>query len=698
MQKLCKKIAESRKFILVIAIVLLIPSVFGSLKTKINYDLLSYLPEELDTMKAQEILKDNFNTGTISMLIVENMDSKDVVDLKNKIAKVPSVEEAIWIDDLADTTVPQDIYPEEVKNLFYSGENSTMILITMSEGSSAEETQEAIEEIRHLTDKEIFLGGTAGIVKDTKDLADKETPFYVLLAVALSVLVLSLTMTSYVTPIIFLTSIGIAIIYNFGTNVFLGQISYVTKALAAVLQLGVTMDYSIFLLHRYDEERAVTEDRTEAMASAIEKTFASITGSSLTTIAGFMALIVMELTLGKDIGIVMAKGVLLGVLCTLTILPALILTFDRVIHKYNHKQLLPEFKGTAKFVTKHYKAFIAVFIVLFIPAIYGNSHAKVYYNLDRSLPQDLPSIVATNKMKNDYNMTSTNMILVREDLDGYNKKQMIDEIENLDGISSVIALEKVLGPRVPIDFLPQDLMKMVKSDGYERLIINSKYAAASDEVNNQLDDIEKIVKKYDSEGLIGGEAPLTKDLIRIADSDFKKVNVVSIVAIFAIIALVFKSLTIPILLVLAIELAIFINMGIPFYTGTVIPFIASIVIGTIQLGATVDYAILLTSRFKDERNAGLDKFEAVEVAVQSSAKSIVTSALTFFAATAGVGLISKLEMISSLCNLMSRGALISMFVIIFILPSILLVCDGIIEKTSKGFGKNVEERAMKDAI
>lgn len=698
MQKLCKKIADSRKFILVLAIILLIPSAIGALKTKINYDLLSYLPEELDTMKAQEILKDNFNTGTISMLIAENMDSKDVVDLKNKIKEVPSVEEAIWIDDLADTTVPQDIYPEEVKNLFYSGENSTMILITMSEGSSAEETQEAIEEIRNITDKEIFLGGTAGIVKDTKDLADKETPFYVLLAVALSILVLSLTMTSYVTPVIFLASIGIAIIYNFGTNIFLGQISYVTKALAAVLQLGVTMDYSIFLLHRYDEERELTEDRTEAMANAIEKTFSSITGSSLTTIAGFMALIVMELTLGKDIGIVMAKGVLIGVICTLTVLPSLILTFDKAIHKYNHKQLLPEFNKTAKFVTKHYKAFIALFIILFVPAIYGNSHAKVYYNLDKSLPQDLPSIVATNKMKNDYNMTSTNMILVREDLDGYNKKQMIDEIEDLDGITSVIALEKFLGPRVPVDFLPKDIVKLIKNDGYERFVVNSEYAAASDEANNQLDDIGKIVKSYDSQGLVGGEAPLTKDLITIADNDFKKVNVVSIIAIFVIIAIVFKSITIPVLLVLSIELAIFINMGLPFYTGTVIPFIASIVIGTIQLGATVDYAILLTSRFKDERNAGLNKFDAIEVAVQSSAKSIVTSALTFFAATAGVGMISKLEMISSLCNLMSRGAIISMFVIIFILPSILLVCDGIIEKTSKGFGKNVEERKMKDAI
>ncbi len=697
MEKLCKKIAESRKFILVLAIILLIPSIFGMISTGINYDLLTYLPEELDTMKAQNILKDNFNSGTISMLIVEDMDSKEVVKLKDKVSKVQGVEKVLWIDDFIDTSVPKEMLPKEVRDVFYSG-NSTMMVINFDEGSSAESTQQAIEKIRNITDKQIFLSGTAGIVKDTKDLSDKETPFYVLLAVILSIIVLALTMDSYIIPIIFLTSIGFAILYNFGTNIFLGEISYVTKALSAVLQLGVTMDYSIFLLHRYDEERENCESNTDAMGLAIQKTFAAITGSSLTTIAGFLALIVMRLGLGRDIGLVMAKGVLLGVICTVTLLPALILTFDKAIHRFKHRTFLPSFEKTANFVTKHYKVFTAIFIIAFIPAVWGNNHAKVYYNLDRSLPQDLPSIVGTNKMKNDYKMTSTDMIIIKDTVPNYKVKAMVKELEELDGITSVISLEEVIGPMIPNEFLPGEALSSVKSEGYERLVVNSSYAAASDEANEQIEKMEAIVKSYDEDGLVGGEAPLTKDLIKIADKDFKMVSIVSILAIFVIIMFVFMSVSLPILLVLSIELAIFINLGIPYYTGTIVPFVASIVIGTIQLGATVDYAILMTSRFKEERARGLEKYEAMRIAVQSSARSIVTSALTFFAATAGVGIISKLEMISSLCTLMSRGAIISMIIILFVLPSILLNCDGFIAKTTKGFrGKNIE-RKMEDAM
>ncbi len=533
----------------------------------------------------------------------------------------------------------------------------------------------------------------AGIVKDTKDLSDKETPFYVLIAVVLSLIVLALTMDSVVIPVIFLGSIGIAVIYNMGSNIIFGEISDITKALSAILQLGVTMDYSIFLLHRYDEEREVQKDKVIAMANAIANTMTSVAGSSLTTIAGFLALCTMDLALGKDIGLVMAKGVLLGVICTVTILPALILTFDRVIHKYKHKTLLPTFEKTSEFVVKHHKAFVIIGILVFIPAFIGKINAKVYYNLDESLPKDLPSIVGTNKLKNDYGMTSTNMILIKDTLDNYKVKAMADELEQVEGVSSVIALEKILGPRVPESFVPKDLLEKIRSGGYELFVVNSEYKAATDEVKEQLVKINDIVKKYDSDGLVSGEAPLTNDLIKISDIDFKNVSIASIVAIFIIIALVFMSLSLPIILVIAIELAIFINLGIPFYTGSVIPFIASIVIGTIQLGATVDYAILLTSRFKEELEISSNKMDAMRIAVQSSARSIITSALTFFGATAGVGIISKLEMVSSLCTLMARGAIISMFVILFVLPGILLISDKVIIKTSKNFIKKGEEAA-----
>lgn len=684
MNKVSKAIAQSRMLILVIAFLLLIPSVLGYLKTDVNYDILGYLPDELDTRIAQSILKDDFDCGSLGMLIVENMENKDVSKLKEEVKKVEGVNDVIWIDDAIDLSVPKEILPEDIRDIFYS-ENSTLMIIKFAGTDASTETENALSDVRKIAGKQAFLSGVAGVIKDTKDLANKETPIYVLIAVILSIIILSITMESYVIPIVFLSSIGIAIIYNMGSNVIFENISYVTKALSAVLQLGVTMDYSIFLLHRYDEERESRENKVEAMANAIEATIESVVGSALTTVAGFLALCVMDLALGKDIGLVMAKGVVIGVICTITILPALVLTFDKVIHKYKHKNILPTFQKSSSFIIKHHKVIVLISLLILIPAAIGKEKASVYYNLDESLPDNLPSIVANDKLKNEFNMVSTNIILVRDDLDRYKVKEMVKELNNVDGVTMAAALESVLGSRVPENFLPNELLEQVKKGGYEGIIVNSKYKSATNEVAVQLDEINEIVKKYDPEGLVGGEAPLTNDLVTIADSDFKKVSIFSIVAIFLIIMVIFKSISVPILLVLAIELAIFINLGIPYYTGTTIPFISSIVIGTIQLGATVDYAILLTSRFKEELSNTNDKKEAMIKALQSSSRSIITSALTFFGATAGVGIISELEMISSLCVLMARGAIISMLVILFVLPGVLLMFEGIIVKTSKTF-------------
>lgn len=684
MRGLSKQIAKKSKLILVVAILLLIPSAIGFLKTDINYDILSYLPDGLSTTQADKILRENFDCGSLAMLIVENMEDKDVSNLKEKLTKVEGVSDVLWVDDFVDLSFPKEMLPKNIQDLLYT-ENSTMMVIKLEEGSAALKSLNAVEEIRKLTGKQAFLSGMASIIKDTKDISDKETPLFVIVAVILTLIVLSFTMDSFVTPFIFLISIGFAIIYNFGTNIMFGEISYITKALSAVLQLGVTMDYSIFLLHRYDEERGRFDNRIDAMAVAIQNTTTAVFASSLTTIAGFLALCAMDLALGMDMGLVMAKGVLLGVICTITILPALILIFDKQIHKYKHKPILPTFKKSSKIVVKHYKLLVVLFLILFIPSIIGSKNAKVYYNLDESLPDDLPSIVSTNKLKNDYNMNSTNIILVKDSIEPYKVEQMVKEIESLDGINSVVALEKIIGPSVVQDILPKDLIKSVKSGGYEQLLVNSEYRSATDEAGDQIDKLNEIVHKYDKDGLIGGEAPLMYDLIKIADRDFKTVSMVSVIAIFIIIAVAFKSISLPILLVLAIQSAIFINLGIPYYTGKIEPFIASIVIGTIQLGATVDYAILLTSRYKEELAINSNKFEAMTASIQSSARSIVTSALSFFSATIGVGLISKLEMISSLCALMARGAIISMFIIIFMLPAILLICNKFVIKTSKGF-------------
>ena len=685
MERISKAIAKHSKLILLLAVILVVPAAFGYFKTDVNYDILSYLPEETSTMQAEKILQDEFGCGSIAMLIVEDMPDKDVAKVKEKVAKLDGVKKALWVDDFVDLSVPKEILPKDMTDLLYNGDKSTMIIVMLKEGTATLTTQNTVQKIRNIVGAQGFLSGMSGIIKDTKDCADGEMPLYIIIAGILTLIVLLLTMESTVVPFVFLLSISLAIIYNFGSNIILGEISYITKALAAVLQLGVTMDYSIFLLHRYDEELGKNSDRIEAMSNAIQNTFVSIIGSSTTTVAGFLALCTMDLSLGMDMGIVMAKGVIIGVLCTVTILPSLILIFDKPIHKYKHKTILPAFEKTSKFVVKHYKKLAVLFVIIFIPAFIGNNNAKVYYNLDESLPDDFPSIVATNKMKDDYHMESTDFILVSDKLDSNDVTSMIKELEEIDGVNSVIGLEKYIGPAIDQEMIPDEILSELKAGGYEEILLNSKYRAASDECNAQLTEVEHIVHKYDPEGLVGGEAPLTKDLIRIADTDFKKVSAASIIAIFLIIAIVFKSISLPVILVAAIECAIFANLGIPYYTGKIEPFIASIVLGTIQLGATVDYAILLTSRFKEELGYNDNKFEAMQAAIKHSGGSIMTSALSFFSATIGVGVISQLELIGSLCSLMSRGAIISMFMIIFILPGLLLVFEPVIRKTSKGF-------------
>lgn len=685
MVKVGKKIVKFRVPILILSIILLIPAVWGYVNTRINYDVLTYLPEDIETMQGQEIMTNDFGIGAFSMLMVDGMEDKEIVKLKEKVEKVDGVENVLWYDSLADISVPQSVLPSKLYDE-YNTEDGTMMAVFFKDGTSSDETMKAITEIRKITGEQCFLSGMSAIVEDTKELAEKETPLYVLIAVALSALVLAITMESIFVPVLFLLSIGIAIVYNLGTNVFFGEISYITKALAAVLQLGVTMDYSIFLMHSYQEQQVrYNGDKERAMAHAISQTFSSVIGSSVTTVAGFIALCFMSFTLGKDIGIVMAKGVIFGVLVCVTVLPSMILCCDKLIEKTKHKPLLPDIGRISDKVTKRYVIYVVTFVILLFPAIYGNNHTGVYYNLDESLPKDLPSVIANTKLKEDYNMNTTHMILVDSSVAGSDVKKMSQEIEKVDGVKWVLGLDNLVGSGVPADMLPESVTSMLKNDKYQLLMVNSTYKVATDKVNKQIEQIDKIMDKYDKGAMLVGEGPLTKDLINITDTDFKRVSAVSIGIVFVIILLLFKSVTIPVILVGVIEFAIFVNMGIPFYTGTKLPFVASIVIGTIQLGATVDYAILMTTRYQRERSRGAGKFDAITTAHKFSAQSIIVSALSFFAATIGVGLYSNIDMISSLCILMARGALISMVVVVLILPSLFMVFDKIIVKTSKGF-------------
>lgn len=679
MLKLGEKIVSARVVILILSFVLLIPAAYGYIKTRVNYDILSYLPKDIETMEGQDILVDQFGTGAFSLYVVEGMEDKDISALKEKIENVDHVSKVIWYDSFADLSVPKSMLPDSLYDAFNNDEkDATMMAIIFDDTTSADETMDAIEEIRKISNKQCFLSGMSAVVVDTKKLSEKETPIYVLIAVILSSIILAITMDSIMIPVFFLASIGMAIVYNLGSNIFMGQVSYITKALAAVLQLGVTMDYSIFLWHSYKAQQKEYTDKKEAMAHAIAETVSSVVGSSITTVAGFVALCFMSFTLGLDLGIVMAKGVVLGVIACVTILPSLILVFDKAIEKTTHKVILPEFKGVGKFIAKHYRIFLVLFVIILIPAIYGYNHTKVYYKLDSSLPDSLESVQANKELAEAFNMNSTHMILVTNDQSDKDTRNMMTDIESIDGVKFCLGLDSIIGAGIPSNFIPSEVTEALKSDDWQLILVGSEYEVASDEVNNQCTEIDNTIDSYNEKNMLVGEAPCTKDLINITDKDFASVSTVSIGAIFIIILCVFGSISLPIVLVAVIEFAIFINMGIPCFTGTEIPFIASIVIGTIQLGATVDYAILMTTKYKRNRLGGYRKFDAVATACQESVQSIVVSALSFFAATFGVGLYSDIDMISALCTLMARGALISMCSVILVLPSALMLFDKVI--------------------
>ena len=682
-----KWVVKHRSLILIIGILLLIPSAFGYFHTRVNYDILNYLPDEIDTMKGQEIMVDEFGTGAFSMCVVEGMSDKDISKMRKEMCKVDGVKDVLWYDSFLDLSVPVEMLPDSIKDVFINKDaDSTILFVLYPNSISADETMDAIESLRKVMNKQCYLSGMSAVVTDTKNLSNKETPIYVLIAVILSTIVLALAMDSAIIPVFFLLSIGMAIVYNLGTNVFKGEISYVTQALAAVLQLGVTMDYSIFLWHSYEEKQQVYPgEKGRAMAHAISNTISSVVGSSITTVAGFIALCFMSFTLGMDLGVVMAKGVVFGVICCVTVLPSMILIFDNAIEKTKHKVILPDLSGISKWVTQHFYIFLILFFVLIGPAVYGYTHNTVYYDLAGTLPESLESITANNKLEEQYHMGATHMVLLDANTPTKDVVKMTKEMEKVDGVKAVLGLDSIVGSTIPKDMLPDQIREVFESGKYKMLLIMSEYKVASDEVNEQCDTLKQMVKDCDENGMLIGEAPCTKDLIEITDDDFKMVSAVSIGVIFVIIAFVFKSITLPVILVAVIEFAIFINMGIPTYTKTAIPFIASIVIGTIQLGATVDYAILMTNKYKRARHNGLEKKEAVIEGMKGSVQSIIVSALSFFAATFGVGMYSNIDMISSLCTLMARGALISMVVVILLLPTMFMIFDKVIIHTSAGF-------------
>lgn len=700
MKKFGKGVVRFRIPILMISLLLLIPSVFGYVKTRINYDILSYLPKDIETMKGQDILLDEFGTGAFSVAVVEGMDNKGVTSLKKQIEDIDHVKAVLWYDSLADISVPMEILPNEVEEAFEKKDkNATIMLVLLDTSMSADETLEAVEQIRGLTDKQCLLSGMSAVVTDIKKICNSEAIMYVVIAAGLSTIVLALTMDSFLIPLFFLLSIGMAIVYNLGTNFVAGEISFITQALAAVLQLAVTMDYSIFLWHSYqDYQQRFPGDKNRAMAHAISNTFTSVVGSSITTVAGFLAMCFMTFTLGLDLGIVMAKGVVLGVIGCVTILPAMILTFDGAIEKTRHRPIIPDLGRIGEFVTKRYVIFIALFLLILGPALYGYTHNKVYYDLAGTLPDELESVMANNELEEVFQTGATHVIIADSDLGRKQTRAMLSELEDVKGIKLALGMDSVLGPAFPEEMVPDSIKEVLDNGKNQLIFLLSEYRTASDEVNAQCDEIKKLVKKYDESAMLIGEAPCTQDLIQITDKDFKTVSAVSIVLIFLIIAVVLKSVSLPVILVAVIEFAIFINMGIPAYTGTVLPFIASIVIGTIQLGATVDYAILMTNKYKYARNHGAKKRDAVSTALNGSLQSVFISALSFFAATFGVGLYSSIDMISSLCVLLARGAIISLFVVAFILPAMFMVFDKLICKTSAGFINKEKKVEAKSAI
>ena len=685
MVKVGKWIAKQRVLILLIGFLLIIPSIIGMAKTRVNYDLLSYLPEHLGTVKGQDILVDEYGMGAFSMVVVEDTDLKDVQKLEEKFEKVDHVKDVLWYDDVADISLPVEMIPKDLRESFFEGD-ATMMLVLFDDTTSSDAAMNAVTELRSIASKQCFIAGMTGVVTDIKNVAMQELPIYVVIAAVLSLIVLELTSGSFVVPFLFLLSIGLAILYNLGSNIFLGETSYITKALTAVLQLGVTMDYSIFLLNSYEENKLrFPGDKERAMGHAISNTFKSVAGSSVTTVAGFLALCVMTFALGRDLGIVMAKGVLVGVICCVTILPALVLVFDGPIEKTRHKLLLSNLDKPSAFITKHYKAWIVIFLVLLFPAIYGNNHTKIYYNIAQSLPSTLDCNIANDELKKDFNLSNMHIIMLDKGMSVKDKEEMFKKIDDVDGVKWTLGMNSLVGAGVPDSMIPDDVKSMLESDDHELAFVCSKYESATDEVNAQIAQIDKIVKKYDDTGMVIGEAPLMKDLEDVTNVDLVRVNAISIIAIFIIILLVFKSISLPIILVAVIEFAIFVNMAIPYYQGISLPFVASIVIGAIQLGATVDYAILMTTRYQKERMKGKDKMEAIGIAHRTSMPSIISSGLSFFAATFGVACYSKVEMIGSICTLLARGAIISTVVVLLILPAMFMIFDKVIIKTTKGF-------------
>lgn len=688
MKKFGKVVVKLRIPILVLSFLLLIPSVLGYFNTRVNYDILYYLPSDIDTMQGQDILLDDFGKGAYAMVVVDGMNKSNVSKLVKKVEGVDHVASVISYSGIVGDDVPSEILPDKFRSYFENEDSgATLFAIFFDDTTSSDDTMKAIQEVRDVTDNQCYIAGMSAVVTDTKTMAEKETPFYVLVAVVLVCIVLAIFMDSFLVPVFFMLSIGMAIVYNLGSNYFLGEVSYITKALAAVLQLGVTLDYSIFLWHSYKEAKEETpDDHQEAMAVAIGNTLTSVVGSSITTVAGFIALCFMSFTLGLDLGVVMAKGVVLGVIGCVTILPSLILTFDKALEKTMHREIMPNFDKPARWIVNHSWIFLIIFVLLLGPAIYGYNNTKVYYDLSDTLPEKLNCSQANKLLADNFDGTnSIYMILADSNLSAEDSDAMMNEVNDLDGISFALSIDSALGGEIPTEMLPDSLVSELKGDEYQIMMVSTNYTIASDEINDQINKVDAIAKKYDAKSMVIGEAPCTKDLITITDKDFKTVSAVSIVAIFFIIFFVLKSISLPVILVAAIEFAIFVNMGIPYYTGTTIPFISSVVIGTIQLGATVDYAILMTTRYKRERAAGNSKKEAISIALGTSIPSIIVSALGFFAATFGVGMIASVDMIASLCTLMARGAIISMFVVIFVLPSLFVLLDKVIIHTSLGF-------------
>lgn len=684
MIKFGKWIAKHKVLIVIISMLLLIPSFLGMAATRVNYDILSYLPDSLETVEGQDIMVDEFGMGAFSMVVVEDMELKDVAKLKEKFQDVEHVKDVLWYDSVADLSIPVSMILAKFKDGFFNGD-ATMMIALFDDTTSSDAAMEAVTDMRKIANEQCFISGMSGVVTDIKNIALQEMPIYVVIAACLSLLVLLLAMDSLVIPVLFLLSVGLAVVYNLGSNIFLGEVCYITKSLTAVLQLGVTMDYSIFLLNSFEAYKKKYDAKDRAMAHAIADTFKSVAGSSVTTIAGFLALCVMTFALGRDMGIVMAKGVVIGVICCVTVLPAMILVFDGVIEKTKHKPLIRSMDKPSGFITKHYKVWLLIFLILLYPAVYGNNHTQIYYNIDKSLPATLDSNVSNEKLKEDFDMSTVHMVLLKNGLDSKEKTQMLDQIDKVDGVKWSLGMNSLIGPTFPESMIPSNIKEMLQSDNYEVQFICSEYSSATDECNAQLDKIQKIVKKYSPESMVIGEAPLMKDLQDTTDVDLQRVNILSMAAIFVIILFVFKSISLPFILLAVIEFAIFVNMAIPYYQGVTLPFVASIVIGAIQLGATVDYAILMTSNYQKQRHLGKTKKEAISIAHKFSMKSIIVSGCSFFAATFGVALYSQVDMIGAICTLLARGAVISTIVVLLVLPAMFMVFDPIIVHTSKGF-------------